>query len=431
MELKDVVQIITTREQMKQRMARQKPTSTVEQAVRTIIDRVKQFKDAELLALTERFDGVTLQALRISEQEIKEAYNEVSTSLLQALKDARERIKRFHEHQKEESWRIEPEEGVYLGQQVRPLASAGIYIPGGKASYPSTVLMNAIPAKIAGVKRLVLTTPPQVNGSVNAAVLVAADLCGVDEIYKVGGAQAIAALAYGTESIQPVLKITGPGNAYVACAKKLVFGDVSIDLIAGPSEVCIWADEQSNLSFVAADLLAQAEHDEDASACCLAPSLKYAESLSMEVSRQLERMDRKEIAKKSIQSNGWIAVVESEDEAIEIINDLAPEHLEIMTLNPERRLDDIEHAGAIFLGAYSPEALGDYMAGPNHTLPTSGTAKFSSPLGVYDFMKKTSIIRYKKEALEQVSDAIIELAKTEQLNGHAQAIRVRTQEETE
>ncbi|VDG97168.1 Histidinol dehydrogenase [Lysinibacillus sphaericus] len=431
MELKDVVQIITTREQMKQRMARQKPTSTVEQAVRTIIDRVKQFKDAELLALTERFDGVTLQALRISEQEIKEAYNEVSTSLLQALKDARERIKRFHEHQKEESWRIEPEEGVYLGQQVRPLASAGIYIPGGKASYPSTVLMNAIPAKIAGVKRLVLTTPPQVNGSVNAAVLVAADLCGVDEIYKVGGAQAIAALAYGTESIQPVLKITGPGNAYVACAKKLVFGDVSIDMIAGPSEVCIWADEQSNLSFVAADLLAQAEHDEDASACCLAPSLKFAESLSMEVSRQLERMDRKEIAKKSIQSNGWIAVVESEDEAIEIINDLAPEHLEIMTLNPERRLDDIEHAGAIFLGEYSPEALGDYMAGPNHTLPTSGTAKFSSPLGVYDFMKKTSIIRYKKEALEQVSDAIIELAKTEQLNGHAQAIRVRTQEESE
>ncbi|WP_251660772.1 histidinol dehydrogenase [Sporosarcina aquimarina] len=431
MELKDVVQIITTREQMKQRMARQKPTSTVEQTVRTIIDRVKQFKDAELLALTERFDGVTLQALRISEQEIKEAYNEVSSSLLQALKDARERIQHFHEHQKEESWRIEPEEGVYLGQQVRPLASAGIYIPGGKASYPSTVLMNAIPAKIAGVKRLVLTTPPQVNGSVNAAVLVAADLCGVDEIYKVGGAQAIAALAYGTESIQPVLKITGPGNAYVACAKKLVFGDVSIDMIAGPSEVCIWADEQSDLSFVAADLLAQAEHDEDASACCLVTSLKYAEALSIEVSRQLERMDRKEIAKKSIQSNGWIAVVESEDEAIEIINDLAPEHLEIMTLNPEKRLDDIEHAGAIFLGAYSPEALGDYMAGPNHTLPTSGTAKFSSPLGVYDFMKKTSIIRYKKEALEQVSDAIIELAKTEQLNGHAQAIRVRTQEETE
>ncbi|MCM3757583.1 histidinol dehydrogenase [Sporosarcina aquimarina] len=416
---------------MKQRMARQKPTSTVEQTVRTIIDRVKQFKDAELLALTERFDGVTLQALRISEQEIKEAYNEVSSSLLQALKDARERIQHFHEHQKEESWRIEPEEGVYLGQQVRPLASAGIYIPGGKASYPSTVLMNAIPAKIAGVKRLVLTTPPQVNGSVNAAVLVAADLCGVDEIYKVGGAQAIAALAYGTESIQPVLKITGPGNAYVACAKKLVFGDVSIDMIAGPSEVCIWADEQSDLSFVAADLLAQAEHDEDASACCLVTSLKYAEALSIEVSRQLERMDRKEIAKKSIQSNGWIAVVESEDEAIEIINDLAPEHLEIMTLNPEKRLDDIEHAGAIFLGAYSPEALGDYMAGPNHTLPTSGTAKFSSPLGVYDFMKKTSIIRYKKEALEQVSDAIIELAKTEQLNGHAQAIRVRTQEETE
>ncbi|WP_025786240.1 histidinol dehydrogenase [Sporosarcina sp. D27] len=425
------MQILTTREQIKQRIARQKTTLTIEQEVRNIIDRVKRFKDAELLMLTKRFDGVTLQALRVSEQEIKEAYNEVSISLLQALKDARGRIQCFHEQQKEESWRIEPEAGVYLGQQVRPLASAGIYIPGGKASYPSTVLMNAIPAKIAGVKRLVLTTPPQANGSVNAAVLVAADLCGVDEIYKVGGAQAIAALAYGTESIQPVLKITGPGNAYVACAKKLVFGDVSIDMIAGPSEVCIWADEQSDLSFVAADLLAQAEHDEDASACCLVPSLKYAESLSIEVSRQLERMDRKEIAKKSIQSNGWIAVVESEEEAIEMINDLAPEHLEIMTINPEKRLDDIEHAGAIFLGAYSPEALGDYMAGPNHTLPTSGTAKFSSPLGVYDFMKKTSIIRYKKEALEQVSDAIIELAKTEQLNGHATAIQVRIQEESE
>ena len=424
------MQIITTRDQITQRMARRTSALSVEETVRTIIDRVKQFQDAELLALTERFDGVTIQTLQVSKQEILDAYQKVSSSLLKAMKDAKERIQRFHEQQKEESWRIEPEEGVYLGQQVRPLASAGIYIPGGKASYPSTVLMNAVPAKIAGVKRLVLTTPPQADGSVNAAVLVAADLCGVDEIYKVGGAQAIAALAYGTESIQPVLKITGPGNAYVAFAKKLVFGDVSIDMIAGPSEVCIWADEHSNLKFVAADLLAQAEHDEDASACCLVPSIQIAEALSIEVYRQLELMDRMDIAKKSIQSNGWIAVVESEDEAIEIINDLAPEHLEIMTLNPERRLDDIEHAGAIFLGEYSPEALGDYMAGPNHTLPTSRTAKFSSPLGVYDFMKKTSIIRYKKEALEQVSDAIIELAKTEQLNGHAQAIRVRTQEET-
>ncbi|MGN7410212.1 histidinol dehydrogenase [Sporosarcina sp. SAFN-010] len=425
------MQIITTRDQITQRMARRTSALSVEETVRTIIDRVKQFQDAELLALTERFDGVTIQTLQVSKQEILDAYQKVSSSLLQAMKDANERIQRFHEQQKEESWRIEPEEGVYLGQQVRPLASAGIYIPGGKASYPSTVLMNAVPAKIAGVKRLVLTTPPQADGSVNAAVLVAADLCGVDEIYKVGGAQAIAALAYGTESIQPVLKITGPGNAYVAFAKKLVFGDVSIDMIAGPSEVCIWADKHSNLKFVAADLLAQAEHDEDASACCLVPSIQIAEALSIEVYRQLELMDRMDIAKKSIQANGWIAVVESENEVIDIINELAPEHLEIMTANPENRLNDIENAGAIFIGAYSPEALGDYMAGPNHTLPTSGTAKFSSPLGVYDFMKKTSIIRYKKEALEQVSDAIIELAKTEQLNGHAQAIRVRTQEESE
>ena len=425
------MQIITTRDQITKRIARRTSASPVEETVRTIIDRVKKFQDAELLALTERFDGVTTQTLQVSKQEILDAYQKVSSSLLQAMKDAKERIQRFHEQQKEESWRIEPEEGVYLGQQVRPLASAGIYIPGGKASYPSTVLMNAIPAKIAGVKRLVLTTPPQADGTVNAAVLVAADLCGVDEIYKVGGAQAIAALAYGTESIQSVLKITGPGNAYVACAKKLVFGDVSIDMIAGPSEVCIWADEQSNLKFAAADLLAQAEHDEDASACCLVPSMHIAEALSTEVYRQLELMDRVEIAKKSIRTNGWIAVVESENEAIDIINELAPEHLEIMTANPENRLDDIENAGAIFLGAYSPEALGDYMAGPNHTLPTSGTAKFSSPLGVYDFMKKTSIIRYTENALEHVSDAIIELANTEQLTGHAQTIRVRTQEESE
>lgn len=423
------VEIITTREQLKQRMARESSVSSVEPAVRSILDEVKQFKDAALLDLTKRFDGVQLQTLRVSEQEIEDAYQKVSFTLLQALRDARGRIQLFHEQQKEESWRIEPEEGVYLGQQVRPLSSAGIYIPGGKASYPSTVLMNALPAKIAGVKRLVLTTPPQPDGTVNAAVLVAADLCGVDEIYKVGGAQAIAALAYGTETILPVHKITGPGNSYVACAKKLVFGHVSIDMIAGPSEVCIWADEQSNIAFVAADLLAQSEHDEDAMACCLVPSVEYAEALSKEVYRQLEHMERKVIAEQSIQANGWIAVVETEDGAIEIINELAPEHLEILTADPESRLDDIHHAGAIFLGPFSPEALGDYMAGPNHTLPTSGTAKFSSPLGVYDFVKKTSIIRFSEEALGHVSAQIIELAKTERLQGHAQAIRVRAEEE--
>lgn len=423
------MEIITTREQLKQRMERESSVSSVEPAVRSILDEVKQFKDAALLDLTERFDGVQLQTLRVSEQEIEDAYQKVSFTLLQALRDARGRIQLFHEQQKEESWRIEPEEGVYLGQQVRPLSSAGIYIPGGKASYPSTVLMNALPAKIAGVKRLVLTTPPQPDGTVNAAVLVAADLCGVDEIYKVGGAQAIAALAYGTETILPVHKITGPGNSYVACAKKLVFGHVSIDMIAGPSEVCIWADEQSNIAFVAADLLAQSEHDEDAMACCLVPSVEYAEALSKEVYRQLEHMERKVIAEQSIQANGWIAVVETEDAAIEIINELAPEHLEILTADPESRLDDIHHAGAIFLGPFSPEALGDYMAGPNHTLPTSGTAKFSSPLGVYDFVKKTSIIRFSEEALGHVSAQIIELAKTERLQGHAQAIRVRAEEE--
>lgn len=425
-----VVQIITTREQLKQRMTRESSVSSVEPAVRSILAEVRRFKDAALLDYTERFDGVKLQALLVSEQEITDAYQQVSSTLLQALKEAKRRIQLFHEEQKEESWRIEPEEGVYLGQQVRPLSSAGIYIPGGKASYPSTVLMNALPAKIAGVKRLVLTTPPQPDGTVNPAVLVAADLCGVNEIYKVGGAQAIAALAYGTETISPVHKITGPGNAYVACAKKLVFGHVSIDMIAGPSEVCIWADEQSNLSFVAADLLAQAEHDEDAMACCLVPSLSYAESLAEEVKRQLDLLERKEIAEQSIRDNGWIAVVESEDAAIEIINELAPEHLEILTDDPQSRLDDILHAGAIFLGPYSPEALGDYMAGPNHTLPTSGTATFSSPLGVYDFVKKTSVISYNEQALGRVSEQLMELAKTERLSGHAQAIQVRTKGES-
>ncbi|WP_432352419.1 histidinol dehydrogenase [Sporosarcina sp. A2] len=419
------MQIITNRKEIEKRLARQSTVSSVEPAVKTIIDRVQQFKDAELLALTEQFDGVKLTELRVAKQEINDAYEKIPSSLLRALKEAKERIHRFHQYQKEESWQIEPEPGVLLGQHVRPLASAGIYIPGGKASYPSTVLMNAIPAKIAGVKRLVLTTPPEKNGSIHAAVLVAADLCGVDEIYKVGGAQAIAALAYGTESIQPVYKITGPGNAYVACAKKLVFGKVSIDMIAGPSEVCIWADAQTNLAYAAADLLAQAEHDEDASACCIAPSLQYAQALSEEVWRQLEQLDRRDIAQKSIEENGWIAVVESDEEAVALINELAPEHLEIMTEDPERMLEDIHNAGAIFLGPYSPEALGDYMAGPNHTLPTSGTAKFSSPLGVYDFIKKTSVIRYNESALKSVADSIIELAQTEQLTGHAQAIRVR------
>lgn len=423
------MQILTTRKEINEKIARRTMSTTVEPIVQDIIARVKSGKDAELIALTEKFDGVVLSELGVSEQEIASAYEQVSSTLLQSLKMAKERIQRFHEQQVEKSWQIEPEEGVVLGQTIRPIAAVGIYVPGGKASYPSTVLMNALPAKIAGVKRIVLVTPPEVDGTINPAVLVAANLCGVDEIYKVGGAQAIAALAYGTETIASVYKITGPGNAYVACAKKLVFGDVSIDMIAGPSEVCIWADEQSNLSYIAADLLAQAEHDEDAMACCLVSDYAVAENLSKEVDSQLIHLERNAIATQSIEENGWIGVVTSDDEAIEIINELAPEHIEILTASPESRVDDIENAGAIFLGPYSPEALGDYMAGPNHTLPTSGTAKFSSPLGVYDFLKRTSIIRYSQQALTNVSDAIIEIAETEGLSGHAQSIQMRKQEE--
>ena len=422
------MQILTSRQQMNEKIVRRETSKTVEPAVKSIIERVKRGKDKELGALTEQFDGVVLNELRVTRSEITAAYQQVSSVLLESLKAAKQRIMRFHEKQLEESWRFEPEAGVLLGQNIRPIASAGIYVPGGKASYPSTVLMNAIPAKIAGVKRIVIVTPPEKDGSINPAVLVAADLCEVNEIYKVGGAQAIAALAYGTESIESVYKITGPGNAYVACAKKLVYGDVSIDMIAGPSEVCIWADEQSNIPFIAADLLAQAEHDEDAMACCLVPTHLVATKLLNEVERQLTQLKRNQIASQSIEVNGWIGVVESDDEAIEIINDMAPEHLEIMTALPESRLEDIENAGAIFLGDYSPEALGDYMAGPNHTLPTNGTAKFSSPLGVYDFLKRTSIVRYNQQALSNVTEAIIEIAEIEGLDGHAQSIQIRKQE---
>ena len=393
--------------------------------VLSIIEEVRSKGDNALRSYTEQFDGVLLDDIIVSDEEIDEAYSLVSTAFLASLKKAKQRITVYHEEQKERSWFVQQEKGILLGQQVTPIERVGIYVPGGKASYPSTVLMNAIPAKIAGVSHLAMTTPPQSDGKVNPHVLVAARETGVDAVYKVGGAQAIAALAYGTESIRKVMKITGPGNAFVAHAKKWVFGDVAIDMIAGPSEVCVLADDKADARFVAADLLAQAEHDERAAALCVTTSESFAEKLAAEVMRQLDELDRVEIASRSIKDFGRIIVVESQAEAIEIVNEIAPEHLQVMVENPMEQLPFIRNAGAVFLGEYSPEALGDYMAGPNHTLPTSGTAAFSSPLGVYDFMKRSSIIHYSEQAFREVADDIVLLAEAERLTGHANSIRIR------
>lgn len=393
--------------------------------VLAIINDVRLNGDAAIHTYTERFDGVKQESLIVTDDEFDEAYTLVSQSFIASLLKAKQRITDFHEEQRERSWFIRQEKGILLGQQVTPIEKVGIYVPGGKAAYPSTVLMNAIPAAIAGVDHIAITTPPQPDGKVNPHVLVAAKECGVDIVYKVGGAQAIAALAYGTESIGRVMKITGPGNAYVARAKKWVFGDVAIDMIAGPSEICVLADETANPAFVAADLLSQAEHDERAAAICVTTSEQFAGKLVAEVEIQLSELERVDIASRSINDFGRIIVVDYLEEAIGVVNEIAPEHLQIMVENPMEQLPFIRNAGAIFLGPFSPEALGDYMAGPNHTLPTSGTAAFSSPLGVYDFLKKSSIIQYTEEAFHEVADDIVLLAEAERLTGHAESIRLR------
>lgn len=397
----------------------------INQQVLAILQEVRKNGDAALKAYTKQFDGVDIGSFIVTDEEIDAAYANVSEAFLSSLVQAKQRIATYHAEQKERSWFIRQPKGVMLGQQVTPIERVGVYVPGGKAAYPSTVLMNVIPAKIAGVQQIAITTPPQADGSVNPAVLVAAREAGADIVYKVGGAQAIVALAYGTETIEKVHKITGPGNAYVARAKKWVFGDVGIDMIAGPSEICVLADETANPVYVAADLLSQAEHDEQAAAICVTTCSAFAGKLAGEVQKQVKQMDRVQIATKSIEDAGRIVVVESVQEAIDVVNEIASEHLQIMVQNPMEILPFIRNAGAIFLGDYSPEALGDYVAGPNHTLPTSGTAVFASPLGVYDFMKKSSIIHYTKEAFEEVADDIIVLAETERLSGHAQSIRVR------
>ncbi|WP_033828477.1 histidinol dehydrogenase [Bacillus andreraoultii] len=397
----------------------------VDQTVKEIIENVKQKGDDALIHYTEQFDGVHLQSLKVTEQEVREALTKIDARFLEILKQAKDNIREFHQHQFEKSWFINKDNGIILGQKVTPLERVGVYVPGGKAAYPSTVLMDVIPAVIAGVNEIVMVSPPNKEGKVNPAVLAAASVAGVTEIYKVSGAQSIAALSFGTESIRPVDKIVGPGNIYVARAKKYVFGKVDIDMIAGPSEICIIADGKQNPTFIAADLLSQAEHDEMAASVLVTESEQLAQDVQREVEKQLGSLDRNEIAKQSIKTFGNIFVVDTIDEAFTVANEIAPEHLELLLDHPLDYLPKVVNAGAIFLGAYSPEPLGDYFAGPNHTLPTSGTAKFSSPLGTYDFLKRSSVIYYRKNNLADVKDQIIQFANEEGLTAHANSIRIR------
>lgn len=390
-----------------------------------IITQVRKDKDTALFRYTEHFDNVKLDSLLVSESEFKEAREKVDTSFIEAIQEAKQNIRTFHEAQKEQSWFMEKENGIVLGQKVTPLEKVGVYIPGGKAAYPSSILMDVIPAQIAGVEKIVITTPPQQNGKISPYVLVAAEEVGVTSIYKVGGAQAITALAYGTESIEKVDKIVGPGNAFVARAKKWVYGDVAIDMIAGPSEICVVADESAPVNYVAADLLSQAEHDESANAICVTTNKELAEEIKVEIEKQLATLERKAIAEKSIEQNGRIIVANNEDDAFKVVNEIAPEHLQLMIQNPTEKVNKVKHAGAIFLGNYSPEPLGDYFAGPNHTLPTSGTARFASPLGVYDFVKKSSIIHYSQEALLEATNKITKIANVEGFTAHANSITIR------
>ena len=399
--------------------------------VNDIIQNVRTNGDAAIFDYTKRFDGadITAENIRVTEEEIQEAYSLVEPELLDVIRKALVNIREYHEKQRQYSWFDSKPNGTMLGQKVTPLATTGVYVPGGKAVYPSSVLMNVIPAKVAGVGKIVMVTPPGKDGKVNPNTLVAAKEAGADEIYKVGGAQAIAAMAFGTESIPKVDKIVGPGNIYVALAKKAVYGYVSIDSIAGPSEILVLADETANPRYVAADLLSQAEHDELASAILVTTSRELAEAVSVEVDKFIAELSRKEIMTKSIENYGYILVAESMQDAIDAANDIASEHLEIMTKNPFEVMTKIQNAGAIFIGEYSSEPLGDYFAGPNHILPTNGTAKFFGPLSVDDFVKKSSIIYYSREALEPIHKDIIKFAESEQLTAHANSIKVRFEEE--
>lgn len=417
-----------TRKDILQNLLKRSPNNygEFEGRVNAIIEEVRNNRDQAVFNYTKQFDGADINAgnILVTEEEIAEAYEQVDTTLLAVIRKSLVNIKKYHEKQVQNSW-FTTEDGIILGQKVTALATVGVYVPGGKAVYPSSVLMNVLPAKVAGVDRIVMCTPPGKDGKVYPPTLVAAKEAGVDEIYKVGGAQAIAAMAFGTESVPKVDKIVGPGNIYVALAKKAVFGYVSIDSIAGPSEILVLADETANPRYVAADLLSQAEHDEMASAILITTSQKLAEEVSAEIDQFVAELSRKEIIQKSLDNYGYILVADNMEEAIDTVNAIASEHMEIVTADPFHVMTKIRNAGAIFIGEYSSEPLGDYFAGPNHVLPTNGTAKFFSALSVDDFIKKSSIISYSREALEKVHKDIEQFAECEKLTAHANSIRVR------
>jgi len=411
--------------------ARSMPTVNVADTVAKILKNVRERGDEALREYTERFDHATPESLIVTKEEMQEALDEINATdpaFMGVLEKAAANIRKFHARQVRNSFIINDEPGIVMGQKVIPVDRAGLYVPGGTATYPSTVLMDVIPAKIAGVKEVILTTPPGRDGKINPAILAAASVAGADRIVKTGGAQAIAALAYGTESVPRVDKIVGPGNAYVAEAKRQVYGTVAIDMIAGPSEILVAADGKSNPAWLAADLLSQAEHDKVASAVLVTDSMELAEKVRDELERQIPLLERSEIARESIDRNGKIIVAEDLRTVIEIANEIAPEHLELCVDNPFDYLDSIRHAGSIFLGRHCPEALGDYLAGPNHTLPTQGTARFSSPLSVDDFVKKTQYTYYTKEALARVAEDVAAFARKEGLGGHARSATIRTEE---
>lgn len=395
------------------------------EAVKNILDYVRGYKDKALKELTKKFDGVLIDDFKVSDEEIDEAYNLVDKNFIANIKEAKENILEYHSLQKEKDYILNRKNGVYMGQRVIPLERVGVYVPGGTASYPSTVLMNVIPAKVAGVKEIVLITPPKKDLKIDPYIAVTAKICGVSEIYKIGGAQGVGALAYGTESIKPVDKIVGPGNIFVALAKKEVFGDVDIDMIAGPSEILIIADKDSNAKFIAADLMSQAEHDKLASSILLTTSKELGKEVIRELENQIKDLERKDIISQSLNKYGKIMVCKNIDECFEIANSLAPEHLEIMLNNPMNYLGKVKNAGSVFLGEYSPEPVGDYFGGTNHVLPTSGTAKFFSPLSVQSFIKKSSFLCYTREALFEDGEKIINIANKEGLTAHANSIRVR------
>ena len=422
-----------TKKNILEQLLKRSPSSypEFEQRVNDIIENVKQTKDRAVFGYTKQFDGfdVTSENVRVTKEEIEEAYTLVDAKLLDVIKKSLVNIRSYHEKQKKYSWFDSTENGTMLGQKVTPLAAVGVYVPGGKAVYPSSVLMNVVPAKVAGVSRIVMTTPPGKDGKIPASTLVAAHEAGVDEIYKVGGAQAIAALAFGTESIPKVDKITGPGNIYVALAKKAVYGHVSIDSVAGPSEILVLADETANPRYVAADLLSQAEHDEMASAILVTTSETLAKNVAAEIEGFLKTLSRAEIIQKSLDQYGFILLADNLEDAIDAVNEIASEHLEIVTKDAFQVMTKIRNAGAIFIGEYSSEPLGDYFAGPNHVLPTNGTAKFFSALSVDDFIKKSSIVYYSREALEPIHKDIIAFAESERLTAHANSIKVRFENE--